>query len=180
MRFEQTTLDGVIVIDLEVHADDRGFFARTFCIDEMRQHGIEMQIVQSSLSFNRRAGTLRGIHYQRAPYAESKLVRCTMGAIYDVVVDLRPTSPTHRQWVAAELTEENRRAIYIPEGCAHGFLTLVDNCEVHYQMSAPYHPAAGAGVRWNDPAFGITWPSEPVVTAERDAHYPDYDEQVGT
>jgi dTDP-4-dehydrorhamnose 3,5-epimerase len=174
MIFTPTELSGVFVIEPERRDDERGFFARTFCEEEFREHGIAMRVAQSSLSFNLAARTLRGMHYQVEPYAEAKLVRCTMGAIYDVVIDLRPSSPTLCRWVAAELTAENRRMLYIPEGCAHGFLTLTENSEVCYQISKSYHPEASAGVRWNDPAFGVAWPAEPSVISERDARYPDY------
>jgi dTDP-4-dehydrorhamnose 3,5-epimerase len=172
--FTETVLPGVYLIDPERHADERGFFARTYCADELAAHGLNLPVAQSSISYNPHAGTLRGMHYQRQPHGEVKLVRCTMGAIYDVVIDLRPASPTYCQWVGVELTAENRRMLYIPEDCAHGLLTLVDRSEVFYQISQPYHPAAGAGVRWNDPVFGITWPSPPTLMADRDAAYPDY------
>lgn len=164
----------MVIIEPDLHADERGAFARTYCADEIRAHGLDARVAQCSTSFNRRAGTLRGLHYQRPPHAEVKLVRCTMGAIFDVAVDLRPESPTYCRWVGVELTAENRRALYVPEGCAHGFLTLVDGSEVFYQISSPYVAQAGTGVRWNDPAFGVQWPSTPIVMAERDADYPDY------
>lgn len=175
MIFTPTDLPGVLVIEPERRADERGFFARTFGDDEFRAHGLDPRVVQCSVSVNRAAGTLRGMHYQAAPYAEARLVRCTMGAIFDVVVDLRRESPTHCRWVAAELTAENRRMLYVPEGCAHGFLTLADNTEIFYQMSAAYQPSAAAGVRWNDPTFGIEWPAAPTLMSERDAGYPDYE-----
>ena len=174
MIFQPTRLPGVFIIEPERRADERGFFARTYCEDELRAHGIDPRISQCSVSFNHAAGTLRGMHYQTAPHQETKLVRCTMGAIYDVVVDLRPDSPGYCQWVATELTADNRRMLYIPEGCAHGFLTLTDSAEVFYQISEPYHPESSAGVRWNDPTFGVEWPSAPSVIADRDASYPDY------
>ena len=180
MIFTQTALTGVILVGPERHADDRGFFARTYCADELRAAGLDPRIAQCSTSFNARAGTLRGMHYQREPFGEVKLVRCTMGAIFDVVVDLRPASATYCQWVGAELTAENGRALYVPEGCAHGFLTLVDSSEVWYQISQPHRPEAGAGVRWNDPAFGVSWPFAPTVMAERDASYPDYQPRPGS
>src|SRR6188508_1775514 len=140
MIFTQTELSGVILVEPERHADDRGFFARTYCADEFRAAGLDPGISQCSTSFNARAGTLRGLHYQREPFGEVKLVRCTMGAVFDVVVDLRPASPTYCRWVGVELTAENGRSMYVPEGCAHGFLTLVDNSEVYYQISQPYRP----------------------------------------
>jgi len=167
--FIETKLAGVYIIELEKIEDDRGFFARTFCQREFEAHGLNPRIAQCSVSFNRRKGTLRGMHYQVAPYEESKLVRCTMGAIYDVAVDLRPDSLTHKQWMAVELTEDNRRALYIPAGCAHGFQTLEDNSEVFYQMSEVYHPECARGLRWNDPVFGIQWPSETLVASARDS-----------
>lgn len=174
MIYTPTALPGVFLVEPERHADARGFFARTYDADELRAHGLNPDISQCSVSYNVAAWTLRGLHYQREPYAEAKLVRCTQGAIFDVVVDLRPDSPGYCHWAAAELTAENRHQMYVPEGCAHGFLTLTDNTEVFYQISAPYRPVGGAGVRWNDPAFGICWPREPVVIAERDASYPDF------
>jgi len=172
--FIETKLAGGYIIELEKIEDDRGFFARTFCQREFEAHGLNPRIAQCSVSFNRRKGTLRGMHYQVAPYEESKLVRCTMGAIYDVAVDLRPDSLTHKQWMAVELTEDNRRALYIPAGCAHGFQTLEDNSEVFYQMSEVYHPECARGLRWNDPVFGIQWPSETLVASARDSSYPDF------
>ena len=174
MIFTQTVLPGVFLVDPERHADERGFFARTYSADEFAAHGLDPRVEQCSMSYNPRTGTLRGMHYQREPHGEVKLVRCTMGAVYDVVVDLRPASPTYCQWVGVELTAENRRMLYVPEGCAHGFLTLVDQTEVFYQISQPHHPTAGAGVRWNDPTFGVAWPSAPRVMADRDAAYPDF------
>lgn len=174
MIFKPTSLPGVFVIEPERHADERGFFARTYCADEFRANGLDPGISQCSTSFNARAGTLRGLHYQREPYAEVRLVRCTRGAIFDVAVDLRPVSPTYCQWFAVELTSENGRALYVPEGCAHGFLTLVDGSEVSYQISRPYRPEAGTGVRWDDPAFGIAWPFAPAAIADRDASYPNF------
>jgi dTDP-4-dehydrorhamnose 3,5-epimerase len=169
-----TALAGVFIIDVERLGDERGFFARTYCADELRGHGLELPIAQCSVSFNAAVGTLRGMHYQTAPFGEVKLVRCTMGAIYDVVIDLRPDSPTRNAWVGCELSAENRRMLYVPEGCAHGFLTLLDHTEVFYQISERYHPEAAAGVRWNDPAFDVSWPAEPSVISSRDATYPDY------
>jgi dTDP-4-dehydrorhamnose 3,5-epimerase len=169
--FIETKLAGVYIIELEKIEDDRGFFARTFCQREFEAHGLNPRIAQCSVSFNRRKGTLRGMHYQVAPYEESKLVRCTMGAIYDVAVDLRPDSLTHKQWMAVELTEDNRRALYIPAGCAHGFQTLVDDAEVYYQISEFYHPEVAKGIRWDDPAFGITWPLSDPILSERDRSY---------
>src|SRR6478735_6768314 len=155
-----TALPGAFIIDVERHQDERGFFARTWSGEEFRAHGLSDQLTQCSLSFNHRKGTLRGMHYQAAPHGEIKLVRCTAGAIYDVIVDLRPDSPAFRHWVGVELTADNRRMLYIPDGCAHGFQTLQPASEVFYQITGPYVPDAGRGVRWNDPAFGIDWPDD--------------------
>lgn len=174
MIFTETRLRGAYVIELEPREDERGFFARTFCRDEFMQHGLNPDIVQCSLSFNKTKGTLRGMHYQAKPFEETKLVWCSRGAIYDVIVDLRPESPTYRQWVAAELSRENHAAVYVPAGCAHGFLTLTDNAEVYYQISQNYRPEAARGARWNDPAFGITWPAGQKIISSRDRGYPDF------
>lgn len=175
MVFVETKLPGVYIIEVEKREDERGFFARTFCPQEFEAHGLNPRVAQCSISFNKKKGTLRGMHYQVAPFAETKLVRCTSGAIYDVAVDLRPDSLTHKQWVAVELTEDNRRAIYIPPGCAHGFQTLVDDTEVYYQISELYHPEASTGVRWDDPAFGVEWPIlQGPILSERDRSYADY------
>jgi dTDP-4-dehydrorhamnose 3,5-epimerase len=175
---EPTALPSVFVITPELLTDERGAFARTYCAEELRAHGLDPRVEQCSISFNPTAGTLRGMHYQVEPYAEVKLVRCTMGAIFDVVVDLRPESPTYCRWVGAELTADNRRSLYIPQGLAHGFLTLVEQSEVLYQISVPHQPGAGAGVRWDDPTFRIAWPCAPRLIAERDATYPTYHPQV--
>ena len=176
MTFQETKLSGVFEIHLQPMADDRGFFARTWCKKEFEAHGLDSMLVQCSLSFNRRTGTLRGMHYQAQPYAEAKLVRCTKGAIFDVVVDLRPASPTFRDWVAVILTADKRNMVYVPEGCAHGFLTLADDTEVFYQMSEFYSPESARGVRWNDPAFQIVWPAAIEVISERDRTYPDFEQ----
>lgn len=161
-------------MDLERHADERGFFARTWCRHEFEEHGLDPAVVQCNLSHNPRRGTLRGLHWQTPPHAEVKLVRCSRGAIWDVMVDLRPDSTTYTRHFGAELTEENGRALYIPEGFAHGFVTLVDDSDVVYQMSALYEPSAGRGARWNDPAFGIAWPVREPILNPRDASYPDF------
>jgi len=168
MVFTPTSLDGVCLIEPEPIDDERGFFARTWCAEEFELHGLNSRLVQCNVSFNRRAGTLRGMHYQTQPHAEAKLIRCTMGAVFDVVIDLRPTSPTFRRWFGAELTHSNRRMLYAPEGIAHGFETLVDNTEVFYQMSESFHPESAASVGWDDPAFGITWPITPTVVSKND------------
>jgi dTDP-4-dehydrorhamnose 3,5-epimerase len=172
--FTPTTVSGVFVIEPERLSDERGYFARTYCADEFRSHGLDPCTAQCSTSFNATAGTLRGLHYFREPPAEAKLVRCTRGAIFDVAVDLRPTSRTYCQWVGVELSADNGHALYIPEGCAHGFLTLLDGAEVFYQNSRPYRPGAEVGVRWDDPVFGIRWPFRPIVMADRDASFPDF------
>jgi len=173
--FVETKLEGVYIIEVEKKDDERGFFARTFCQHEFEAHGLNPRVAQCSTSFSKKKGTLRGMHYQIAPYEEAKLVRCTRGAIYDVAVDLRPDSLTHKQWMAVELTEDNRRAIYISAGCAHGFQTLVDNVEAYYQISEFYHPEAARGVRWDDAAFGIQWPlGERPNMSEKDSSYADY------
>ncbi|MGB5878758.1 MAG: dTDP-4-dehydrorhamnose 3,5-epimerase [Thermoanaerobaculia bacterium] len=174
MIFLETPLAGAFVIDIEPHEDERGFFARTFCQEEFEAHGLDSTFVQSSVSFNRQRGTLRGMHFQAPPHEESKVVRCTAGAIYDVIVDLRPLSPTFVQWHAVTLSAENRTMFYIPGGFAHGFLTLEDNTEVLYQMSEFYYPDSARGVRWDDPAFGIEWPVEPTAISDRDQSYPDF------
>jgi dTDP-4-dehydrorhamnose 3,5-epimerase len=174
MIFRDTGIDGAWVIEAERLEDQRGFFARTWDTNEFAERGLNPRLVQCSISFNRARGTLRGLHYQAAPHEEAKLVRCTAGAIFDVVVDLRPDSPTFRGWFGVELSAENRLALYVPETCAHGFLTLDDDCEVHYQISEFYAPEAARGVRWDDPAFAITWPAEVVVMNERDRSYPDF------
>ena len=174
MLFESTPLAGAVVLEAERLEDDRGFFARTFCRNEFLEAGLEPDLVQCSLSFNHRKGTLRGMHYQAAPHDETKLVRCTMGAIHDVILDLRPDSPTFKESFGIELSADNRSALYIPAGLAHGFLTLTDDAEVFYQMSVPFHPGAARGVRWNDPAFGIEWPAEPRILSDRDRDYPDF------
>jgi dTDP-4-dehydrorhamnose 3,5-epimerase len=174
MRFEPTKLAGVFQIDPELRTDGRGFFARTWCRDKFEKAGLDSHVAQCSISFNASKGTLRGMHYQADPFRETKLVRCTMGAIYDVVLDLRAASSTFKEWIGITLTAENRRMIYVPQGCAHGFLTLEDNSEVSYQISEFYHSEAACGVRWNDPAFGIEWPGKVEVISERDRTHPDF------
>jgi len=175
MIFTATALPGAVVIEPEPVADQRGFFARAFCASEFTAHGLDPRVEQCNISFNAAAGTLRGLHFQHPPHAEAKLVRCTAGRVYDVIVDLRPQSPTFRHHVAVELSARTRTMLYVPEGCAHGFQTLADDSEVFYQMSAPFHAAAAAGVRWDDPAFGIAWPLPVSVISERDRRYADFD-----
>ena len=174
MRFVETSIPGVFEIHLELLNDERGFFARTWCHEEFTNHGLNAGLLQCSISFNKRKGTLRGMHYQAPPFQECKLVRCTRGAIHDVVLDLRKQSPTFKQWIAAVLSAENRHMMYIPEGCAHGFLTLEDETEVFYQMSAIYNAESACGVRWNDPAFQIRWPAPVEIVSARDGRYPDF------
>ena len=176
MIFRETPVAGAWIVEPERHIDERGFFARTWCATEFARHGLSPRLVQASVSYNRRRGTLRGLHYQIAPYAEAKLVRCVRGAIYDVAVDVRPESPTFRHHVAVVLDADNRLALYVPEGWAHGFQTLADDTEVLYQMSAVYAPEAARGVRWDDPAFAIAWPPAERIIAERDRRYPDFRE----
>ena len=169
MQFHQTRLAGAYVIEPERNQDERGFFARTFCTEEFEKHGLEPSIAQCSVSFNRSRGTLRGLHFQSPPPAEVRVVRCTRGHIFDVIVDLRPDSETHLQWFAAELSAENGRQLYVPEGFAHGFQTLVDECEVYYQMSTPYARERTGGVHHASPSIGIEWPLPVSVISECDA-----------
>jgi dTDP-4-dehydrorhamnose 3,5-epimerase len=176
MRFITTRLQGVYIIEPEPLQDDRGLFARVWCRQELEAHQLDTRLAQCSISLNKRKGTLRGLHYQDEPYPETKVVRCTAGAIYDVAIDLRYLSSTFRQWVAVELTATNHRMLYIPTGVAHGLLTLEDNTEVFYQISEFYHPECARGVRWNDPAFNIEWPMKPTVISPRDQLYPDFDQ----
>jgi dTDP-4-dehydrorhamnose 3,5-epimerase len=175
MMFEKTKLAGVFGLQIQPASDERGFFARTWCQKEFESNGLKSKLVQCSISFNAHKGTLRGIHYQDAPYPETKLVRCTRGAIYDVVIDLRPQSPTFKQWIAVVLSAEQRNMVYIPEGCAHGFLTLEEQTEVFYQMSEFYHPEVARGVRWDDPTFQIAWPGSVEVISEKDRMYPNFE-----
>jgi len=175
MKFIETELEGAFVINPERLADDRGFFARTCCRNEFAQHGLISDWVQCNIAFNKRKGTLRGMHYQVSPHAEAKLVRCTMGSIYDVIIDLRPNSKTYLQWISVELSAENRTMIYIPEGFAHGLQTLVDNTEVFYQMSEFYTPEYARAIRWNDPQFKIHWPEAERTISEKDQNIEDFD-----
>ena len=174
MIFKETKLKGAFIIDLERFSDARGFFARSWCQREFEKQGLNPRLVQSNISYNISKGILRGMHYQVSPCEEVKLIRCTMGGIFDVIVDLRPESPTFKHYFAEIITAEDRRMIYIPEGFAHGFLTLQDGTELLYQMSGFYSPDHARGVRWNDPAFGIEWPTEVKVISDRDKNYPDF------
>jgi dTDP-4-dehydrorhamnose 3,5-epimerase len=172
--FRETSLAGSYIIDLEPRRDERGFFARAWCARELAELGLETRVVQCDLSRTTRRGTLRGLHYQHPPHAEVKIVRCIAGAVYDVIVDLRRGSPTYMQHIAAELSAENHRALYVPAGFAHGFQALTDDVELFYQMSEYYAPTAGGGVRWDDRAFGIGWPIADPYMNERDRTYPDF------
>ncbi len=174
MIFKETKLRGSFTIELETVGDERGFFALSWSKGEFAGRGLESELVECNISFNTRKGTLRGMHYQEAPHGQAKLVRCTRGGIFDVVVDLRPASPTFKQWVGVELTASNRLMFYIPKGFAHGFQTLETNSEVFYQISAPYVPGSGRGVRWNDPAFAIEWPEGDRTIIARDNEYLDF------
>jgi dTDP-4-dehydrorhamnose 3,5-epimerase len=175
VKFTRTGIEGVCVVETERHADVRGWFARTWCRHEFAREGLNPSLNQCSASFNPRRGTLRGMHYQIAPHEEAKLVRCTRGACFDVALDLRAGSATFGQWFALELSAENGRALYIPEGCAHGFQTLVEDTEVFYSIAGDWHADSARGVRWNDPAFGIAWPlTTETFMSDRDAKYPDF------
>ena len=174
MTFLETKISGVLEISPEIIYDQRGFFARSWCQEEFSARGLNSRLVQCNISGNLRKGTLRGLHYQAAPFAEAKLVRCTHGSIFDVALDLRQDYPTFKQWTGAILTADNHQMLFIPEGCAHGFLTLEDDCEVVYQMSEFYHPESARGVRWDDPAFRIEWPGKVEVISNRDASYADF------
>jgi dTDP-4-dehydrorhamnose 3,5-epimerase len=174
MLFTETALKGAYIIEIKKLIDDRGFFARSWCQNEFETHGLNSRIVQANVSYNKKKGTLRGMHYQQTPYEETKLVRCTKGAIYDVVIDLRPTSPTFAQWIGVELTAGNYRMLYVPENFAHGFQTLADDSEVTYQVSQFYTPGAENGIRWDDPAFNIEWPLAIQVISEKDRNWGNY------
>jgi dTDP-4-dehydrorhamnose 3,5-epimerase len=174
MKFAALPLPGAYLIELDLVFDDRGFFARSWCAEEFSRHGLNPHMAQCGVSFNTAKGTLRGMHYQAEPYAEAKLVRCCSGAVFDVILDLRPNSPTYAKWFAVELTFTNRKMLYVPEGFAHGFQTLADNSEVFYQISEPYRPEYGRGIRWNDPRFGIAWPLENPILSERDRSFADH------
>jgi len=172
MIFTESSLPGAFLIDLAPVADERGFFARTYCDEEFAAKGLGMPLRQCSVSYNTQKGTLRGLHYQGPPHEEHKLVRCTAGAIFDVIVDIRPQSPHYRRWLGTHLSAQNRRALFIPPGFAHGFITLSDDAEVYYMISVPHAPQYAQGFRWSDPAFSIQWPLAPSVVSPRDAAYP--------
>lgn len=175
MKFQSTKIPGVFEIHLEPHSDERGFFARAWCRKEFEDRGLSPALAQCSISVNTKKGTLRGMHYQAAPFQETKIVRCTQGSIYDVVLDLRPASATFKNWIAVVVTARERNMVYVPEGCAHGFLTLENDTEVFYQISEFYHPESARGVRWDDPAFRIHWPQNVEVISERDRAYPAFE-----
>lgn len=173
MRFTETPVAGAWLVEPEPRGDDRGFFSRLWCRDELAARGLNGNFVQCNNSFSRVRGTMRGLHYQTAPHAEAKLISCVRGRVFDAIVDLRPDSPTYRKWFGRELTQDNRLMMYVPEGCAHGYLTLEDECEVIYPVTAAYHASAERGMRWNDLAVGIQWPIEPVVVSPKDQQWPD-------
>jgi dTDP-4-dehydrorhamnose 3,5-epimerase len=175
MIFRETSLPGAFIMELEKAEDERGFFAPSWSSKELAEHGLEAPLVESAISFNNKRGTLRGMHYQEPPHGQTKIVRCTMGLIYDVIIDLRAGSPTFRRWVGTELTARNRLMLYVPASFAHGFQTLGNQTEVFYQMSAPYNPESDCGFRWDDPAFGIDWPLAPSVISEKDRSHPFVD-----
>lgn len=174
MKFHPTTLKDAVLINLERRGDDRGFFARTFCADEFAANGLPTEFVQQNMSYSATKGTIRGMHFQRAPHAEDKLIRCLRGAIVDIILDLRPDSPTYKQWEAFELNDENKRQLLVPKGFAHGFQTVSDHVEVTYLVSSRYNGTAEGGVRWNDPAFGITWPLAPTEMSDKDKQWADF------
>ncbi len=174
MIFQETTLQGAYVIEPERIDDHRGFFARIWCQNELRQLGLKTELVQSNVGFNYRKGTLRGLHFQESQHAEVKVVRCTRGAIFDVIVDLRPESPSYKRWFGVELSDENCKMIYVPEGVAQGYITLADNTEIYYHTSEFYHPESASGVRFDDPEFRIVWPIEIAVISRQDREWPDY------
>ncbi len=174
MKFEETKLKGAFVIEIEKLEDERGFFGRSWCINEMKLHGLNPNIRQANISFNKKKGTLRGMHFQNAPYQEAKLVRCSKGSIYDVIIDLRKDSPTFLQWIGVELACDNYKMLYVPEDFAHGFITLEDHTEINYLMSEIYVTGAGATIRWDDPTFKIEWPIKPIIISGKDKLQPDY------
>lgn len=178
MIFNKTALNDAYVIELSKLQDERGFFARAFCAKEFKDQGIAFPIAQANVSYNRSKQTLRGMHYQRQPYGEAKLVRCTKGSIYDVIIDVRSDSSTYGEWIGVELTEQNYRILYVPAGFAHGFITLEDDTEVTYQVSEFYTPGAEQGIRWDDPAFNIQWPVEPKIISEKDRSWIEYKDVI--
>lgn len=174
MKFEKTSLKDAYIIDLEKRGDERGFFARTFCADEFKKHGLNTNFVQCNMSYSKDKYTLRGFHYQIDGAEEAKLIRCTKGAILDIIIDIRPDSPSYGQHISVELTEENHRMLYVPEGFAHSFITLVEDIEVFYMVSEFYTPGKERGIRWNDPSFDIEWPTKDPIISEKDSNWPDF------
>lgn len=174
MNFSATPIQGAFTIEAEPISDNRGYFARTYCQEEFTKHGLIIPFVQCNLSHNHKRGTIRGMHYQSAPFEEAKVVSCTQGSIYDVIIDMRPSSASYLKWFSVELNETNTKMIYIPEGCAHGFQTLEDGVQVYYQMSSMFEPSASKGIRWNDPFFNIEWPLKCEVISDKDLSYPDF------
>jgi dTDP-4-dehydrorhamnose 3,5-epimerase len=174
MHYQETNVDGVLLITPDHFDDDRGFFERTWALDEFEARGLETRVVQRNRAYNRAAGTLRGMHFQHAPHAEVKVVSCLSGAVYDVAMDMRPESPTFGQWFGAELRQHNAAILYVPRGCAHGYLTLEPDSTVEYLITEFYRPEAAGGIRWNDAFFNVRWPAEPLVMNERDRTWPDF------
>jgi dTDP-4-dehydrorhamnose 3,5-epimerase len=174
MKFTETKLKGAFIVEIEKLTDDRGFFGRSWCRKEFEAYGLTSRVVQTNVSFNRKKATLRGMHYQIAPHQESKFIRCTRGAIYDVIIDLRSELPTYKQWVGVELTADNYSMLFVPEGFSHGFMTLMDNTEITYQVSEFYTPGSEKGIRFNDPTFRIRWPLEVSVISDKDRTWPDF------
>ena len=176
MKFYKKEIDGAFLIDLEKYEDKRGFFARSFCTNEFLEHGISFTPVQANIAYNYNKNTLRGLHYQSGKFAESKLVRCIKGALYDVIIDLRPDSPTYKKWMGVDLTEGNRKLFYIPEGCAHGYQTMTNDAELFYMVSAFYAPDFEKGIRWNDPVFNIQWKKyDNLIISDKDRNWPDFE-----
>jgi len=175
MIFTETKIKDVYILEIKKLKDERGFFGRAWCKNEMEIHGLNANIAQANISLSTKKGTLRGMHYQLSPYQETKLIRCTKGAIYDVIIDLRPDSETFKQHIGVELSENNYKMLYVPEDFAHGFITLQDNTEVHYMVTQFYTPGAEAGIRWDDPSFKLEWPLVPAVISDKDATHPDYE-----
>lgn len=178
MIFTETNLPGAYIIEIKKLGDDRGFFGRSWCKNEMEEHGLNGNVVQANTSFSAFKGTLRGMHFQKHPNEETKLIRCTKGSIYDVIIDLRPDSPTYKKWFGMELTADNYKMLYVPEKFAHGFITLEENCEVTYLVTQFYAPQSEAGIRFDDPEFGIEWPTEVTVISDKDKIHPDFNESV--
>jgi len=177
MLFHKTPIKGAYIIDIEKREDERGFFARSFCQNEFSKYNLETTFVQTNISYNKKKGTLRGMHFQKHPYEEDKVLRCTNGAIFDVIVDIRKESPTYKQWFGIELSNKNQKSLYIPKGCAHGYLTLTDKADVTYMVSQFYTPKADTGLRYNDPLFGIEWPKPIKFISKKDESFPDFKEE---